>query len=51
MENYDQLQVLRKGVQTWNKWRKEQSSSVEINLQKIALRGFGLKGVNLSSGH
>ena len=44
----EQLEILRQGVEVWNKWRKE-NPDVGIDLNWANLSGADLFGVNLSS--
>jgi hypothetical protein len=47
MANQEQLEILKQGVEVWNKWRKEHSG-VDIDLWRADLKGADLRGVNLS---
>ncbi|AOS84725.1 hypothetical protein BIU88_11625 [Chlorobaculum limnaeum] len=46
MANKEQLKILKKGVDGWNRWREE-NSSVEIDLTNADLKGADLKGADL----
>lgn len=55
MANPEQLELLKSGVTTWNKWHKKHSDT-EIDLRKADLngahlRGAVLKGANLSEAN
>jgi uncharacterized protein YjbI with pentapeptide repeats len=45
MANEEQLAVLRQGVNVWNKWR-EQNSTTKIDLSGAALTGLNLAGAD-----
>lgn len=47
MANKKQLSVLKKGVDVWNKWRKE-NPDAEIDLSDARFSGENLSGANLS---
>jgi uncharacterized protein YjbI with pentapeptide repeats len=47
MANQEQLDILKKGVEVWNKWREE-NQAVKIDLEKADLSGVDLTNVNLS---
>ena len=44
MANEEQLNILKQGVKTWNKWRKE-NPDIKIDLSKADLREVNLSGV------
>ena len=46
MANQEQLEILKQGVEVWNKWRKE-NSELEIDLTKADLAGANLAHINL----
>lgn len=46
MANQEQLKVLRKGVDSWNEWRK-QNPKEKINLSRADLKQFNLTKANL----
>ena len=46
MANEEQLEILNKGIETWNKWR-EDSPDVEIDLTLADLMGANLADANL----
>jgi hypothetical protein len=52
MANPEHLKILKKGVEAWNKWRKEnphiKPNLSEMDLRKMNLRKAGLRKVNLS---
>ncbi len=52
MANQAHLEILRQGVDVWNKWREEnpdiQADLIEANLTAIDLRYVNFSGVNLS---
>jgi uncharacterized protein YjbI with pentapeptide repeats len=50
MANQEQLEFLKQGVETWNKWRSE-NLSVEIDLSGANLSGVCLNGVYLMGGN
>ena len=43
-----QAEVLREGVESWNRWR-EQNRSEPVNLRRVSLNGLDLRGVDLSA--
>ena len=45
MTNQEHLEILRKGVEAWNRWRAE--NPVIPNLQEADLRGANLQEANL----
>jgi len=55
MSNYEHVEILKKGVENWNEWRKkepdiepdlEDEDFFCMNLQKINLKGALLEGAN-----
>jgi len=48
MANQEQLDILKKGVEVWNRW-KEERQYLEIDLRGADFRKSKLRGVNLSS--
>ncbi len=46
MANKEQLEILKKGVEGWNKWREENRDITTIDLQKILLDAEDLGGIN-----
>ena len=46
MANEEQLSILKKGVEAWNKWR-EQNISTKVDLSGAVLSGSNLAGVDL----
>ena len=48
MANEEQLEILRQGVEAWNKWRKE-NPEIEIELNEADLSGTDLSGANFFS--
>ena len=50
MANPEHLEILKKGVKAWNKWRERQDEVVP-NLKGINLSGINLSGANLSYAH
>ena len=51
MANKHLLQILQKGAQAWNEWRREKDrrqQNVYLDLRKADLRGARLEGVDLS---
>jgi hypothetical protein len=46
MANAEQLEILKKGVEAWNEWRKE-NPNTEIDLIEADLRGADLRKANL----
>ena len=55
MANPEQLKVLRKGVDSWNEWRrhnsKEKIDLTKADLQDAKLDGADLKDANLSTAN
>jgi len=47
MANPEHLNILRRGVELWNKWRVE-NPSILIDLRGAELKDTDLKGANLS---
>ncbi|MCP4112139.1 MAG: pentapeptide repeat-containing protein [Desulfobacteraceae bacterium] len=51
MANQKHLEILRQGVDVWNKWREDNPDVVpdlqEVNLQGADLQGISLQKVNL----
>jgi len=47
MANEEQLEILAKGVDVWNKWRKE-NPDIAIDLSDVVLRGDNLSRINFS---
>ena len=45
MANLEQVRILKKGAEVWNKWRKK-NPKVKIKLRKVNLSGANLKEVN-----
>jgi uncharacterized protein YjbI with pentapeptide repeats len=50
MANEEQLEILKQGMEVWNKWRKE-NRKVNINLDHASLRGANLSGYNLNGAN
>ncbi|MGD1713125.1 pentapeptide repeat-containing protein [Dapis sp. BLCC M172] len=46
MANTEQLEILRKGIDTWNQWRKQQRD-VQVDLSEANLSEANLSGANL----
>ena len=46
MANEEQLEILKKGVETWNQWRKE-NSAIKVDLSGANLSGMNLAGIDL----
>lgn len=49
MANQEQLEILKQGVEVWNKWRKE-NNETEIDLSGVDLHGKNLNEIDLSFG-
>jgi len=49
MTNLEQLEMLKTGVSSWNKWRDEHPAIV-IDLRKVNLNKASLNGVNFKVG-
>ena len=45
MANEEQLSILKKGVEAWNKWR-EQNGTIKVDLSGAVLSGVNLTGVD-----
>jgi uncharacterized protein YjbI with pentapeptide repeats len=45
MANEEQLAILKQGIETWNQWRKEQSS-LKVDLSGADLSGVDLAGID-----
>ena len=45
MANEEQLAILKQGIETWNQWRKEQSS-LKVDLSGADLSGMDLAGID-----
>jgi hypothetical protein len=50
MANQTQVEILKKGVDVWNQWRKDNPRE-EIDLQKADFYGASLNGVDLSNAN
>lgn len=50
MANAEHLEILKSGVEKWNKWREE-NASVVPDLSRANLSNFNLSGINLSATH
>ena len=50
MANNEQLEILSKGVEFWNKWRMD-NPQISIDLQEAHLYGADLRGVNLAGAN
>jgi uncharacterized protein YjbI with pentapeptide repeats len=50
MANTEQVELLKSGVDAWNKWR-EQNPDMKIDLRNADLENAGLKGVNLGGAN
>jgi uncharacterized protein YjbI with pentapeptide repeats len=50
MANKKQLEILKRGIDVWNKWRKE-NPSAEIDLEEASLREIDLNTVNLNNAN
>jgi uncharacterized protein YjbI with pentapeptide repeats len=48
MANQEQVDILRQGVDVWNKWKMRQFNTVFFNLGEADLRGANLQGAYLS---
>jgi uncharacterized protein YjbI with pentapeptide repeats len=48
MANHEHLEVLRQGVEAWNKWRSE-NRKLRPNLIRADLRGMNLSGLDLKN--
>ena len=46
MANEEQLRIFKKGVESWNQWRKE-NSSIKVDLSGADLSGMKLTGIDL----
>ncbi|MCP4104579.1 MAG: TIR domain-containing protein [Desulfobacteraceae bacterium] len=46
MANKKHLEIIKQGVDVWNKWRKD-NPDVKPDLQRVGFRGADLKGVDL----
>ncbi len=46
MANQEQLDILKQGVDVWNKWQ-QQNKTTQIDLREVDLTGFNLMGANL----
>ena len=46
MSNEEQLRILKKGVEAWNQWRQDNSSS-KVDLSGADLSGMNLTGIDL----
>lgn len=54
MANQKQLDILKQGVEVWNKWRQEiweENLDIEIDLSKAELNGSNLQGAYLSGAN
>ena len=47
MANEEQLEILKKGVEVWNQWRRE-NHDIKIDLRNAILTKVDLLGINLS---
>lgn len=50
MANSEQLQILKRGVRMWNKWREE-NIDTKVDLRKADLRHAKLSGANLNGAN
>lgn len=50
MANEEQLEILKLGVEAWNKWRTE-NPDIKIDLKGADLKGADLKGANLKGAN
>ena len=50
MANQEQLEILKQGVEVWNKWREE-NTDIKIDLEGADLSNMELQGANLHSAH
>src|SRR2546430_17702728 len=49
MANQEYLDILKQGVETWNRWREEHGGAdIQLDLYKADLRGANLSRANLS---
>jgi hypothetical protein len=50
MANKEQLNILKKGVKAWNKWRRHMRTvNMYLDLRRADLRGAKLEGINLNT--
>ncbi len=50
MADEKQLSILKQGVETWNRWRKE-NEEAWVNLREADLKQADLSGANLTGAH
>ena len=50
MENQEHLDILKRGVEVWNKWREEHSE-IQPQINGASLNGVNLSEINLSGSH
>jgi len=49
MANQEQLNILKQGVEVWNRWREVHQYLIDIDLQGANLHYTELRGANFSS--
>ena len=47
MANPEHLEILKQGVEVWNKWRRRENWGIVPDLRGVNLHGAGLRGANL----